>query len=123
MNLNEINALISKAVETKLKADYDAVYAAMKEAEVFFNVKPEFPDGTGRMETATIEAAPGFTAIVFFISKTHPNIQAPFAGITWKKAMEMVMKTPNVDGLVIQGGDSAWIGLNKNYMRTLLAAL
>ncbi|MDQ1920233.1 hypothetical protein [Massilia pseudoviolaceinigra] len=121
MNLEKIDALISKAAATKREGDYDEFFDSMEGIDVFFNVKPEFPDGSGRMETSTVEVASGSSAVVFFISKKHPKIKAPFAGMPWKKALEMVIKMPDVDGMIVQGGDSAWIGLNKVKMHTLLS--
>ena len=125
MSTNKIDALVSLAASTATNDDYERLFSALEGVELFFNVTAT--SGAGKpgagmtpISTPLVDAGPGLKAILFFTSNDNVNLKKPYAGITWKRALEMVLKMPQADGLIIQNINSSWVGIDKKKAKYLL---
>lgn len=122
MNTSNIEMLLSNAAKTKNARDYDAFFQLARGMELFFNVTTLDASTPGvPISVPLVEAAPGLNAVLFFVSNNNQSLKKPFGGLVWEKALEMVVNMPQADGLVIQGDDAAWIGIDKEKAKALLA--
>jgi hypothetical protein len=123
MNENMVDALVSQAASTNNSVDYDRLFAGLHRAKLFFNVTNEVK-GTGieALSTPLVDVGPGLKAVVFFTKNNNGSLMRPFAGITWERALEMVIKMPDADGLIIQSSNLAWVGVDKQRAKALLSS-
>jgi hypothetical protein len=119
MTDKEIEALICLATDSKSDSDYSAVFKALKGKEVYVNVSTS---DSGSMSVPLALVGQNLKAAIFYTDRGDSRLQKNFGGMPWEKALEMVIKMPNADGLVIQGNTSAWIALEKQKVAELLKA-
>ena len=124
-----IDDLVTAAARTKENADYERLFDSLSGAEVFFNLsaeKTDSPTGEARstpVSTPLVDAGRGLRAVLLFTSKDNANLKKPFAGMPWQKALEMIVKMPQADGLVLQNKDAAWVAIDKKRAGVLLKSL
>lgn len=123
MDTRKVDELVSQAAASNVMEDYDRLFAALEGTELFFNVSTEQDgDKSAPVSTPLVTAGPGLSAVLFFTSRDNANLKKPYGGIVWEKALEMLVKMPQADGLIIQSGGKDWIGLDKEKAKSLLAA-
>jgi len=123
MDTNKIGELVSKAADTKATEDYDRLFVSLSGAELFFNINstPDTNSGTPMpVSTPLVDIGHGQKAVVLFTSKDNANLNKNFGGIEWKRALEMLLKMPQADGLILQNNESAWVGIDKQKATVLL---
>lgn len=124
--MTELDQLIGQAAASKAEADYARVFAALDGTEVFFNITTKSvitPEGgpAAGMSTALYELKPGWKAVALFTAKDNPRLARPFAGMTWREAVQMVAGTKTANGLMIFGNGVAWIAVDKATASRLIA--
>ena len=92
------------------------------ETEVFFSLaasadNPAEPAMPLQMERVSSDL--GHT-ILLFTSAKDPRLSAPYAGISLFKALEMVQKMPDVEGLIIQTTADSCFGASKASLQAAL---
>lgn len=123
MDTRKIDELVSLAAATNAMEDYDRLFAALEGVELFFNVNTEHAGVKSKaVSTPLVEAGPALNAVLFFTSRDNANLKKPYGGIVWEKALEMLVKMPQADGMIIESGSKDWVGLDKEKARLLLAA-
>ncbi|RUL72505.1 SseB family protein [Dyella choica] len=123
MDIRKVDELVSLAAASNAMEDYDRLFAALEGAELFFNVSTEQAGAkSAPVSTPLVTAGPGLSAVLFFTSRDNVNLKKPYGGIVWEKALEMLVKMPQADGLIIQSRSKDWVGLDKEKARLLLSA-
>lgn len=115
-----LNSAIDKAATTKTDADYQSVFSLLEDQEVFFSIAHVDPARTTPMQVPLAKVGNGIRAVVFYISRQDGRLTEPHGGMPWKRALEMVLKIPDADGLLVQNLADAWISLKKEKVRELL---
>ena len=126
MNKQVLDDLISRASKTGDSEDYEKLFDGLIGYELFFNVNAEIHASSARAtptSTPLVDAGPGLKAILFFTSRDNANLNKPYAGILWERALEMLLKMPQANGLIIQSSDMAWVGIDKQKAGTLLSSI
>lgn len=99
-----------------------AFLRAYDETEVFFSLmasadNPAEPAMPLQMEKVSSDLG---HSILLFTSAKDPRLSAPYAGISLLKALEMVQKMPDVDGLIIQTTADSCFGASKASLQAAL---
>ena len=115
-DFNNIELLISEAAATKSDSDYQTFFKAAKDVEFFFNYNEE----NGVMTIPLVDVGNNHRALVFYTSKETAEKSGNLAGIVWEQGLEMIVKMPNANGLIVQNSSSSWIAINKNKIVELL---
>lgn len=116
MGSTSVEELLKTAATSKSDADYEKLFASLKDVELFLNVSPDGPS----MTTPLADVGNGQRAIVLYTSKENAKLQQPYGGLLWEQALEMLLKMAAADGLVIEGADSYWVAINKARAKSLL---
>lgn len=127
MSTRKIDELVSAAASTSADEDYERLFSALEDVELFFNVTAEGNNDSGGaksvpVSTPLVDAGPGLKAVLFFTSNDNVNLKKPYAGITWQRALEMLVRMAHADGLIIQSADAKWIGIDKQRAQFLLSS-
>jgi hypothetical protein len=61
----------------------------------------------------TVKIQNEFTLIQFFINKADPRLEPEFISMDAMKALEMTLKSANVDGIAICNSKESWVALQK----------
>jgi hypothetical protein len=115
---------------SKLLSDYIISHANSTEGsdfllnflktELFFSI-PETSTGAAdsqmRIVIAKVELG---KMAVFYTNRQDARLSNEFGGLPLVKAIEMVLKMPEADGLIIQSDDEAWFGADKNALKRLI---
>ena len=122
MNNQNIETLLTDAATIGKSSDYERLFLALKGVELFFNVTTEGSEGQA-VSTPLVRVGPCLNAVLLCTSKNSDKLTKPFGGIQWERALQMVLSVPLADGMVIQGIGTAWIGLDKAKVESLLRAI
>jgi len=101
------------------------------ENEVFFAVDPDFAAGRSgsvqltsshelRFNFAEIE---GKRLVLFYTTKRDPRLASPVAGISFGRALRLVLSMRAADGLLLQSSESAWIGVSTDAIESMRCRL
>ncbi len=112
-----IEEFIKKASITKEDNDYNSVFREIKENEVYFNVN-KTPQG---MTLPLTSVGEDLSAVIFYTSKEDRRLEESYGGMPWTKALEMLVKMDNANGLIIQGISEHWIAIKKKKIEELLS--
>jgi hypothetical protein len=123
MTNSKIEALVSRAASNKTNSDYDELFLVLRGIELFFNVNGGGGANASPVSIPIVDAGSGFRAVLFFTSNESKNLKKPFGGLVWEKALEMVIKINDADGLIIQNNEAAWVGVDKIKAKALLDAM
>lgn len=111
-----IDELVKKAADSKSDSDYNSFFQEVKDEELFFSVSKNNEETT--VPLALI--GDDLRAVIFFTTQDDKRLNDNFGGIEWEKGLEMVLKMPDADGLVVQSSSDAWIAVKKNTIEELL---
>jgi hypothetical protein len=119
-----LEALISEARRRDSREGYDALLAALSSVEVYFSLQPSSETGLADppMSVGLVQVGPLSKAVLFFTSKTSGGLTKPFAGLPWERALEMVAKMPEADGLVLQNAADDWLAFGRSEVLGQIAA-
>lgn len=124
MQAKNIDALLATAASTGDANDYQRLFDALKGVELFLSIAtaPDPAGGTrAPASTPLVKVGPSLNAVLLCISRESDKLSKPYGGVVWERALQMVASMPQADGLVIQGDGSAWVGLDKAKVNSLLA--
>lgn len=116
MGSTHVEDLLTAAATSKTDADYEKLFAGLKDVELFLNVSPDEPS----MTTPLADVGNGQRAIVFYTSNDNAKLKRPYGGLLWAQALEMLVNMAAADGLVIEGAQSSWVAINKARAQLLL---
>ena len=119
MSQQALETLVAEARQSATAEAYDHLFTALPNEELFFNAVRN-DDGT--LTTPLVQAGNNQKAVLFFTSRDHKNLQAPFAGIPWRAALEMVLAGSS-DGLVVRNLAGDWVAIDKTQVVRRLQAL
>ncbi|PXF30702.1 hypothetical protein WH50_13995 [Pokkaliibacter plantistimulans] len=115
MDIEKINV----ASTTKLDSDYNELFELLKGKELYFNfIKPEKNNEPLRVPLARVGEK--IRAVVFFTKRENKKLEKSHGGIVWEKALEMVAKMDDADGLIIENSERAWIAINKGTIQKII---
>jgi hypothetical protein len=127
----DIDKLVYEIAEYKREKDYELFLKEILNRELYFSIvqaeKVRNTSVNSKMTERNL-SVPSTTMfnelkmIVMHTSKDDERLSNPYAGINGLKGLEMVLKMPKVDGLVIQNKESSWVGLRKEKIENLLSA-
>ena len=123
MTKSKIEALVSRAASSKTNSDYEELFLGLRGTELFFNVNSGGGANASPVSIPIVDAGSGFRAVLFFTSNESEGLKKPFGGLVWEKVLEMVIKIPDADGLIIQNNETAWVGVDKMKAKNLLDAM
>jgi hypothetical protein len=93
-----------------------------RDVELYFSMPPQSNEESSyaqsQLRIMIAEAALGKMAF-FYTNKADSRLSDNFGGLPLLKAIEMVLKMPEADGLIIQSNDEAWFGADKNALKRL----
>lgn len=128
MQSRQVEQLLESAARSKANDDYEKLFAGLKGVELFLNLSavPEndapLPDQTATpLSTPLVRVGNSLRAIVLFTSKENPKLKKPFGGIRWQQALEMLVKMPAADGMVIEGASDYWVAIDKARAQFILS--
>lgn len=91
------------------------------DSEIFFKITsatPQLQNGPTtvapgqeiKLQTAKLPDGP---MALFYTTKDHPKLREGFAGLPLRAAINMVLKTPGVNGMLLQSDKDAWVVVMK----------
>jgi hypothetical protein len=112
--MTNFNEFIKEVAGRENNEDFLSDFA---ETELYFSIVSEhknIPVGplTTNLETSIkIRAVnlEGLKMALFFTSKGDSRLSSPFGGIKLTNAVKMVLKMPDIDGMLVQSDAEAWI--------------
>jgi hypothetical protein len=108
----DIERLIAAAAQENTPDAYARLLERMNGREVFFNLSPG-----EEMRTPLVVVGPGLRALPLFSSREHPRLrQEKFGGMPWERALEMVARMPDAQGLVLSNLEDRWIAMDKPHI-------
>lgn len=117
MNSKESENLISRCSQTQAQSDFRILFASLYGSEVFFNIDR---NPHGKIHLTTYKIGPLEHVVKLFTSKTHSQLQQPFAGIQWAPALAMVLDMPEADGLSVVNDAEDWVVFSSHAVRSNL---
>lgn len=129
--IRNLDGLIAAAANTKADQDYEILFAALVGAELFFNISTATKSGSAGtsgskptpLSTPLVDVGHGLRAVALYTAKENSNLKKPFGGVTWQKALEMVSRMPDADGVVLRSSGTAWVAIDKKRALMLSDAL
>ena len=127
MDASDLDELVSQAASTQAWEDYERLFDALRGVELYFHVTVNNEDGENGIKrspvsTPLVSAGPGLDAVLLFTSRDNANLDKPYAGIVWERALEMLIGMPDADGLIIQSNGTGWVGLDRQGAQSLLSS-
>ena len=116
MSVDDVEQAITTAAASKCDADYKSFFATACGVEFFFSVR----ESNGRMIVPLRDVGQGLRAIVFYTYKEKASRLGKCAGIEWTRGLEMVLRMPEADGLVVENSAADWIAMNRGGIGRLL---
>jgi hypothetical protein len=116
MGLPSVDELLEAAAISKSNADYERLFARLKDVELFLNISSD----EKLMTTPLADVGNGQRAIILYTSKDNAKLQRPYGGMLWQQALNMLVKIAAADGMVIEGANSYWVAINRARAEFLL---
>ena len=113
-----LELIIEKAAASKSDNDYNMFFQQAIGKELYFCCKR---NTEGQVHVPFAKVGNNLCAVVFFSSSDNEYLNEEYGGIIWEKALEMVLKMPNADGLMVQNKSDAWIGIQREKIKELLS--
>jgi hypothetical protein len=115
---DDLDALITRAADTRARDDHERVLAALEGKELFLSLARN-AEGRTTMRTASLES--GLKPVILYTASDHPDLVKPMGGIVWEEALRMVAKLPDTAGLLLQSRSTGWIAIDKRGAAAILA--
>ncbi|HEX7688789.1 MAG TPA: SseB family protein [Burkholderiaceae bacterium] len=108
----DIERAIADAAQANMPAARARLLERLRGKEVFFNLSPG-----EEMRTPLVAVGPGLRALPLFSSREHPRLrQEKFGGMPWERALEMVARMPDAQGLVLSNLEDRWVAMDKPHI-------
>ena len=127
----DINSLLHSIADHKRAEDYSEFFQLLPSLQLFLPLTTPLPNDLPRGEQFQVEAGveikaqtvsiKGLECVLVFTSENNPNLGDDYAGIEGREVLQMVLKLPNIDGLVVQSSGTGWVGLDKQKISYVLS--
>ena len=125
-----IEHFVSQAACNNSREVNDQLYHALKGREIFYRVKlgtvtnKESGQSEERAISCPLLTLPsGQHAFVTYTSKENDKLVAPFGGATWEHALEILVKMPQADGMILINNTADSVAISKEFASKLLEEL
>lgn len=130
--VRDTDALIKDIADHKKTEDYSEFLTLLPKLTLFLSLQGPLPEGLPRGQKITLSemeikartaSIQNLKLIVVFTSKSNPKLGADYAEIEGREVLQMVLKSPGIDGLLVQSSGTAWVGVDKDKISDLLSEL
>ena len=112
-----INSAIDKAATLKGEEHYESVFRILANSDLVIN----FRDNKYQ-QCQMVTLAENINAFVVYTSSNDSRIGDFHGIIKWEEALSMLLKVDQVETLLVQSGEAAWIAISKERARKILEA-
>lgn len=129
----DTDSLIKDIADHKKAKDYSEFLTLLPNLRLFLPLVGPLPEGIQRGQKITVQDGTEIKArtvsvknlqlILVFTSATNPKLGADYAEIEGREALQMVLKSPGIDGLLVQSSGTAWVGIDRDKISDVLSNL
>ena len=129
----DIDSLIKDIADHKKTKDYSEFLALLPNLRLFMPLVGPLPEGIQHGQKITVRQGMELTArtasvknlqlVLVFTSSSNPELGAEYAEIEGREALQMVLKSPGIDGLLVQSSGTGWVGVDRDTISDVLSSL
>jgi hypothetical protein len=129
----DVDSLIKDIADNKNAKDYAEFLSLLPNLRLFLPLVGPLPEGFTRGQKITVQdgmeikartvSVQSLELILVFTSATNSKLGADYAEIEGREALQMVIKSRAIDGLLVQSSSTAWVAVERDKISDVLSTL
>ena len=129
----DADSLIKDIADHQKADDYSEFLTLLPNLRLFLPLVGPPPEDLPRGQKITVQdsteirartvSMQGLEYVLVFTSRSNPKLGTDYAEIEGREALQMVLKSPGIDGLLVQSSGTGWVGLDRDKISDLLSNL
>lgn len=129
----DIDSLIKDIADHQKAEDYSEFLTLLPNLRLFLPLTGPMPEGVPLGQKITlphdteikgrIVSVKDLKLILVFTSRTNPKLGDDYGEIDGRDALQIVLKSRGIDGLLVQSSGTAWVGVDRDKISDVLSKL
>jgi hypothetical protein len=131
--VRNVDSLINDIADYEKAEDYSELLTLLPNLSLFLSLAEPLPEGIPlgqkievkhgmviKLRTASVQS---LKLLPVFTSSTNPKLAKAYGEIEGREVLQMVVKMPDIDGLLVQSSGTAWVIVKRDKISDVLSKL